>query len=181
MKTAMTIPHSDRLIIDEIAARRDCGFRMLLDKYMPVVYWHVRRLVVAHEDAEDVMQETFIRVYGSLGRIDSDSASLRPWILRIATNEALRHIDSMSRRPSTVLDEAATMAADTYIDYSDVEAVRLQRAIHTLPPRQQSVFNLRYYDELSYEEIADILDITADAAKSSFYLAKDKIIKSMTS
>ena len=150
-------------------------------KYKQPIYWHIRRLVVAHDDAEDATQETFVRIFRSFDKFREED-SFRGWIFRIATNEALRQITSQ-RRETISWDESDRqtdiLMADSYVDYSDLESVKLQKAILSLPPKQQITFNLRYYDELSYEEIAEVIDSTASAAKMNFHIAKEKIIKYM--
>ena len=171
----------DNDILDGIKKNAEKGFRLLMSKYKEPVYWHIRRLVVNHDDAQDAAQETFVRIFRSLGQYSGEH-SLTAWIYRIATNEALRLLSQRQRKSVIALDDAAAqIMADEYIDYSDVEAVKLQRAIHALPAKQQVAFNLRYYDEMSYEEIAAVTDMTADAAKSNYHLAKEKIVQYMKS
>lgn len=159
------------------------GFRMIMDKYGEPVYWHIRRLVVSHADAQDVTQETFIKVFRSLNRLQNAEA-LSCWIYRIATNEALDLL-KRNKRPQEMLqrldNKAENAKADTYVDFSDVEAIRLQKAILSLPPKQQATFNLRYYDDMDYTHIAEITGTTTSTAKVNYHLAKDKIIKFMTS
>ena len=175
----MSIDNND--IINAIKANPEQGFRELMSRFKEPVYWHIRRLVARHEDAQDAAQETFVRIYRSLDQY-SVERSFSAWIYRIATNEALRIIERNDRRAFQALDEtAADFTADAYIDYTDVEAVQLQRAIHTLPTKQQVAFNLRYYDEMSYEEIAEVTGSTANAAKSNYHLAKDKIVEYLRS
>ena len=159
------------------------GFRLLMKKFREPVYWHIRRLVVSHDDAQDAAQETFVRIFRSFGSFRSE-CPLGVWIYRIATNEALRVIEQ--RRDGRVsLDDpgtgASSIMADEYVDYSDLEAVRLQKAILALPAKQQLVFNLRYYDEMNYDDIAQITGSTAAGAKSNYHIAKEKIIKYMNS
>lgn len=171
----------DKTLVAQALSDPERGFRELMSLHKADVYWHLRRLLVSHEDAQDALQETFIRVYRSLPQFKGES-SLRSWIYRIATNEALRLIDQ--RRGETLsLDDAPTevaqVAATEYVDYSDLEAVRLQQAILSLPTKQQLVFNLRYYDELSYDEIALVAESTPAAAKVNYHLAKDKIVEYM--
>ena len=155
------------------------GFRMLMMKYQEPLYWHIRRLVVSHDDAQDAAQETFVRIYRSFDQYRGD-CSFRSWIYRIATNEALRII-SKRRQEVVSLESAATgvqfIAGDNYIDYDDKVAVKLQKAILTLPPKQQLAFNLRYYDELAFDEIARIADSTPSSIKASYHVAKEKIVK----
>ena len=174
---------NDKGIVDTLKQSPENGFRMLMMKYQEAVYWHIRRLVVSHDDAQDASQETFVRIYRSLGNYRGD-CSLRSWIYRIATNEALRLI-SKRRQEEVSLDSMSTgvglIPADNYIDYDDKVAVKLQKAILSLPPKQQLAFNLRYYDELSFEEIAKIADSTSTSIKASYHIAKEKIIKYMNS
>ena len=150
-------------------------FRILLRKYRWPVYWHIRRLTINHEDAQDATQETFIRVYRSFDSYDR-SRSFKAWLYRIATNEALRIISK--RHPYVDVEncsEAMEKLADEYVDYSDVEAVSMQKAIASLPLKQRLTINLRYYDNLNYEQIAEITDSTPDGAKANWHNAKAKV------
>ena len=152
--------------------------------YKEPVYWHIRRLVVNHADAQDATQETFVRIFRSFSQY-SGEGTFKGWIFRIATNEALRLLGRNQGKATLSLDETATvtftMKADDYFDYSDVEAVRLQKAILTLPAKQQLAFNLRYYDDLSYKEISAVIGSTEASAKANYHFAKEKIIKYMNS
>lgn len=172
---------------DELVAlarsKPEKGFKLLMARYAETVYWHVRRLLVSHDDAQDVTQETFVRVFRSLNQYRPQiGSSFRAWLFRIATNEALRQLDK--RRDGMVsLDDSPAelnnITADSYVDFSDAEAVRLQQAILTLPAKQQLAFNLRYYNELRYDEIAAITGSTPQSAKVNYHLAKEKIIRFM--
>ena len=173
----------DKDIIRAVREKSERGFRLLMLKYKQPVYWHIRRLVVAHDDAQDATQETFIRIFRSFDKFRDDS-SMRGWIFRIATNEALRLIESRRQGQVSLEDDdngANRVMASDYVDFTDLEAVKLQKAIHLLPPKQQAAFNLRYYDELSYEEIAEATGSNASSAKANFHIAKEKIIKYMNS
>ena len=174
---------NDNAIIDTLKESSERGFRMLMMKYQEPLYWHIRRLVVSHDDAQDAAQETFVRIYRSFDQYRGD-CSFRSWIYRIATNEALRII-SKRRQEVVSLESAATgvnlIQGDNYIDFDDKVAVKLQKAILTLPPKQQLAFNLRYYDELSFDEIARIADSTPSSIKASYHVAKEKIVKYMNS
>ena len=134
-------------------------------------------MVVSHSDAEDALQEAFIRIFRAVDR-KGEVSSLRAWIFRIATNEALRLIEKR-RENSIPIEKVFDTKADSYIDYSDLEAIKLQKAILALPPKQQLVFNLRYYDEMDYDEIALIAETTPTSAKASYYVAKEKIVKEL--
>lgn len=167
---------NDNDILAALAADTEQGFRLLLKRFGEPVYWHIRRLVVRHDDAEDATQECFIRVFRALDR--RQEGSLTAWIYRIATNEALRLIER--RRGQVPIDTAALrIPADRYVDYSDLESVRLRQAILTLPPKQQLTFNLRYFDAMDYDQIARITDTTPQSAKANYHNAKERIVRYM--
>ena len=169
---------NDKDIVQAMQKDAERGFRLLMKSYKEPLYWHIRRLVVSHDDAQDASQEAFIRIFRSFGQYNEQN-SLRAWLFRIATNEALRLIER--RHEDTMpIEQIFDVQADSYINYSDLEAVRLQKAILSLPPKQQLAFNLRYYDEMDYDEIAQIADTTAASVKASYHVAKEKIIKYMT-
>ena len=177
----MTIPDKD--IIKAIREKTEVGFRLLMQKYKQPVYWHIRRLVVAHDDAQDATQEAFIRIFRSFDKFRDDN-SFRAWIFRIATNEALRLIENRKQGQVSLNEDengANRIMAGNYVDYTDLEAVKLQRAILSLPTKQQAAFNMRYYDELSYQEIAMATDSTPSSVKMNYHIAKEKIIKYMNS
>lgn len=172
----------DAAIIRAVRSNREEGFRLLMKEKWEPVYWHIRRMVIHHADAQDATQETFIRVFRSFDNFKGDS-SLKVWIYRIATNEALRLIGKRRDNVISLNDdessEAVQIPDEKYINYVDIEAVKLQNAILSLPSKQQLTFNLRYYDELEYEEIADIIGSTPSSVKASYHIAKKKIIKYM--
>ena len=172
----------DKEIIKAMQRNLEQGFRLLMARYKEPVYWHIRRLVISHADAQDAAQESFVRIFRNFSQYREEN-SFRAWIFRIATNEALRILERDRNSRLFSLDEATNdllnTKADEYFDESDHLAARLQRAITTLPAKQQLVFNLRYYNEMSYEEIASISDISAASAKSNYHVAKEKIIDYM--
>lgn len=171
----------DRELVVIIAEEPEKGFRSLMAKYKEALYWHIRRLVVAHEDAQDATQETFVRIFRSLPDFKGE-CTFRSWVYRIATNEALRLLNQR-RNDRVPLDDSPVelnrIMADEYVDYSDLETVRLQQSILALPTKQQLAFNLRYYNELGYDEIAEITGSTPESVKSNYHIAKEKIIKYM--
>lgn len=155
------------------------GFKMLMDSFQEPIYNYIRRLVVSHEDAEDILQEVFIRVYRSFDQFRGDS-SLSTWIYRIATNESLRLLNARKDEeaiPAAEVQEEliGKLKASDYIDYENELAVKFQEAILSLPEKQRIIFNLRYYDELDYEEISRILDSKVDTLKVNYHYAKGKI------
>ena len=172
---------NDTDIVSALRENAENGFRLLMAKYKETVYWHIRRLVVSHDDAMDAVQETFVRIFRSFRKFKGE-CPLGAWIYRIATNEAMRVLERRRGGRLSLDDpEAGTDAllADGYVDYSDLKAVKLQKAILSLPTKQQLAFNLRYYDGLEYDEIAAITDSTAVNVKANYHLAKEKIIKYM--
>lgn len=160
------------------AASFERGFRMLTSQYQERLYWHIRRLVLIHEDADDVLQNTFIKVYRNIHQFEGKS-KLYTWLYRIATNEAITHLQQKSRNQSESFEDGASMAAlrmtaDSWFDGDEIQ-VKLQRAIAELPEKQRIVFNLRYYDEMPYEEMSAMLDTSVGALKASFHHAVKKI------
>ncbi len=174
---------NDNEIVLQLEKNPEKGFSLLMQRFKEPVYWHIRRIVVSHSDAQDASQETFLRVFRSFNDL-RNKESLTAWIYRIATNEAVRLLririaDTMSIASSE--GDIMSLRADEYFDYSNIEAVRLQKAINTLPPKQKLAFTLRYYDDLSYNDIAEVMDSTPDNAKMNYHIAKNKIINYMNS
>lgn len=154
------------------------GFRMLVDSFQEPIYWNIRRLVVSHEDAEDIIQEVFIRVFRHLEQFREES-SLATWIYKIATNESLRFLKK--RRAEVVSAEEIQeellekLNTSDYVDYDNELAVKFQTAVLKLPEKQRIVFNLRYYDELDYETIGQITGDRVETLKVNYHYAKEKI------
>lgn len=170
---------NENKIKEVCASNSERGFKMLMDAFQKPIYNYIRRLVVSHEDAEDVLQEVFIRVFRHLGQFRSES-SLSTWIYRIATNESLRLLNSRKEEGNIASEEVqeeliSKLQASDYIDYENELVVKFQEAILNLPEKQRLVFNLRYYDELEYEEIARILDSKVETLKVNYHYAKEKI------
>lgn len=173
----------DNDIYTSMRRNPESGIRMVMRKYGEPVYWHARRLLVSHDDAQDAVQETFIKVFRSFHSL-KEAKALHSWIYRIATNEALRTIErnKTPRLLTESIDDSATdIAAADYTDYTDLEAVKLQKAILSLPPKQQATFNMRYYDEMEYPQIAEAMETTVSTVKVNYHLAKEKIIRYMNS
>ncbi len=162
-------------IIDILNDDLEKGFRILMKKYREPVYWHIRRIVVSHEDAADATQETFVRVFRNIQNYNPDK-SLDAWIYRIATNEALRAKERM--KDSMPLDKYVNLwqiNGEPYTDLTNEATVRLQQAILTLPEKQQLAFNMRYYDNMSFEDIAEVIGSTWASVKVAYHLATKKI------
>ena len=156
---------------------RDEGFRMLMKQYGPKLYWHIRRIVVGHDDAEDVLQETCVKVFNGIGSYKGEG-SLQMWLYRIATNEALQHLRHNKHLFQSIdsLGEvlAGTLQAETHVDGNELEII-FQKALLTLPTQQRIAFNMRYYDELSYDEIARITGKTVATLKTNYHYATQRV------
>jgi len=171
---------SDEQIMDMLRSGPtfERGFRALMAQYKERLYWHIRRMVLHHEDADDVLQNTFIKVYRGVLQFEGKS-KLYTWLYRIATNESITFLQSRARNASSSLDDTANLLsnrlqADSWFD-GDAVQLRLQEAIAQLPDKQRIVFNLRYYEEMPYEEMSGILDTSVGALKASFHHAVKKI------
>lgn len=154
------------------------GFRLLMEKYQERLYWHIRRMVREHEDANDVIQDCFIKVYRNIHLFEGKS-QLYTWLYRIATNEALTFLKKEQRQSAVSIGNgegglAGQLHADAYFDGDEAQR-RLQRALEELPEKQRLVFNMRYFDELSYKDISSILDTSVGALKASYHHAVKKI------
>lgn len=145
-------------------------FRRLLHDYQQVLYWHIRHIVGNHEDAEDALQETFLRAFRHLDGLREETSE-KSWLYRIATNEALRLLENR-RTTDDVADHNPPQ--DETPDYDNLQQA-LTAAIDQLPPRQRAVFCMRYYDELSYDDIASATDSNVKAVTANFYHAKERI------
>ena len=159
-------------------ATKEQGFTAIVKKYQEKLYWHARRMVVEHEDANDVLQNVFIRVWNGLENFREDS-QLYTWLYRIATNECLTYLEQQKKRSSVSLSDVETglsnkIKADRYFDPQKLEW-KLQLAMQQLPEKQRIVFNLRYYDEMPYEEMSRVLDTSEGALKASYHHAVKKI------
>lgn len=154
------------------------GFNMLVRKYQKQVYWLVRRMVIDHDDADDLVQDTFIKVWKNLKNFRNDS-QLFTWIYRIATNEALSFLRTKKRMLFIPLMDyesklASKLKDDNFFSGDEIQ-LKLQKAILKLPAKQRLVFNMKYYDELKYEEMSKILDTSVGALKASYHFAVKKI------
>lgn len=157
---------------------KERAYTTIIKKYQEKLYWHIRRMVVDHDDANDVLQNVFIRVWKGLENFREDS-QLYTWLYRIATNECLTFLEQQKKRSSVSLsDDDAGLSnkvrADEHFDFQKLEW-KLQLAIQQLPEKQRIVFNLRYYDEMPYEEMSKVLETSEGALKASYHHAVKKI------
>ncbi len=152
---------------------REEAFRELVELYQVRIYWLVRKFVIDHEDANDVVQNTFIKAFKGLDRFRGE-AQIFTWLHRIATNESLTFLKKSAKHNASDLDLAKTLEADSYFD-GDEAQMRLQMALITLPPKQRVVFNMKYFENMSYRQISDILETSVGALKASYHHAVKKI------
>ncbi|MBK7133199.1 MAG: RNA polymerase sigma factor [Bacteroidales bacterium] len=167
-------------IADLLKTDLNKGFRLLVEKYSSKLYWHIRRLVILHEDADDALQNTFINAWRSIGDFRSES-SLYTWLYTIATNEALTLINKRKRNSAISIDDLGSYfenshEGSTWFD-GDEAQIKLQNAILKLPDKQRIVFNLKYFDEMTYEDMSKVLKTSEGALKASYHHAVKKIEK----
>ena len=163
---------------------KEAAFRELLQLYKERLYWHIRKIVLNHDDADDALQNTFIKIYRSIDKFKGES-KLFSWMYRIATNESITLLNKNAKRLQITNEEYQDKAinnltADVYFE-GDAIQLKLQKAIATLPEKQQLVFNMRYFDDLKYKDIAEILETSEGALKASYHIAAKKIEAFLTS
>ncbi len=161
---------------------REKAFIELLDLYQERLYWHIRKLVITHENADDVLQNTFMRIYKSLTKFKQNS-SLHTWMYKIAYNESLRFLENNKKKHYISTDDVGgkylnAMAEDAYFDGDEIQ-LKLQRVLSQLPEKQRQIFQMKYYDDLKFREISDILEIKEGTIKSSYYNSAKYIEKNM--
>lgn len=157
---------------------KEKAFTAIVKKYQEKLYWHIRRLVITHDDANDVMQNLFIKVWNGLNNFREDS-KLYTWLYRIATNECLTFLDKQKKKSVIDITEiedslSNKIKAENNFNSNQLEW-KLQLAIQQLPEKQRAVFTLRYYDEMPYEEMSKILDTSEGALKASYHHAAKKV------
>jgi RNA polymerase sigma-70 factor (ECF subfamily) len=162
---------------DEV--QRKQAFRTLVETYQERLYWHIRRFVFNHEDANDVVQNTFIKAWRGLDNFRADS-KLYTWLYRIATNESITFVNKRKKQVSEDLESDETnqyaghLIADEYFDGTEAER-KLYEALETLPEKQRAVFQLRYFEEMKYEDMSEVMDTSVGALKASYHHAVKKI------
>jgi RNA polymerase sigma-70 factor (ECF subfamily) len=170
----------DRDILTLLRTDVNKGFKLIVEKYSSRLYWHIRRLVILHEDADDALQNTFINAWRNIGEFRNESA-VYTWLYAIATNEALTLINKRKKNAAISIDDlgsifASSVEGSSYFDGEEAER-KLQNAILQLPEKQRIVFNLKYYDDMTYEEMSSVLKTSEGALKASYHHAVKKIQK----
>jgi RNA polymerase sigma factor (sigma-70 family) len=175
-------------LIDEItlvkqlqnSKTKEKAFRILITQYKERLYWHVRKIVVSHDDADDILQNTFIKIFKNIDRFNAQS-KLYSWMYRIATNESITFINKRAKNRNVDISEyhnqlASTLESDVYFSGDEIQII-LQKAIATLPQKQRLVFNMKYFDDIKYNEMSEILETSVGALKASYFHAVKKIEK----
>lgn len=172
--------NQEALLLDKLKAEdtKNIAFNELVTLYKERLYWHIRHIVKSHDDSDDVLQNTFIKVYKNIKGFKGES-KLYSWMYRIATNEAITFINKRAKQMNLNNEEAQTMAiqnlqSDVYFEGNDIQ-LKLQRAIATLPEKQQLIFNMKYFQDLKYKDMSDILETSEGALKASYHIAVKKI------
>ncbi len=158
--------------------QREKAFRILVSQYKERLYWHIRKIVLNHDDTDDVLQNTFVKIFKNINRFKGDS-KLFTWMYRIATNEALTFINKKAKKKNITIEAVkeqiiSTLESDVYFE-GDVLQIKLQRAIATLPHKQQLVFNMKYFGDHTFKDLSEILDTSVGGLKSSYHIAVKKI------
>ena len=165
------------LILFKDSDKQNIAFSLLVKKYQEKIYWHIRKMVLNHEDANDITQNTFIKVWKGLPKFRQDS-NLYTWIYRIATNETITFINKNKKRITISLDDLSkgleNKKDDFFFSGEEIE-LKLHKAINTLPEKQKLVFTMKYFQELKYSELAEILGGTIGSLKASYFHAKARI------
>ena len=169
---------AEETLVQQLKQKEAKAFELLIDTYKERLYWHIRRIVLDHDDADDVLQNTFIKVFRSIENFKGDS-KLYSWMYRIGTNEALTFIKVKSKKLGVGMDEMQermvnNLEADVYFEGDEIQ-LKLQEAIATLPEKQKLVFNMKYFEEMKYEEISEVLETSVGGLKASYHLAVKKI------
>jgi RNA polymerase sigma-70 factor (ECF subfamily) len=171
---------SDQELIDKLRneATRNEAFAQLVSKYQERLYWHIRKVVLNHDDSDDVLQNTFMKVWKNMDGFREES-SLFTWLYRIAINESLTFVNTQKKRQAIPFQDVSEylknrLEADDYYEGTDIQK-KLQQAIITLPEKQRLVFNMRYFEEMPYQQMSEILDTSVGALKASFHHAVKKV------
>lgn len=159
---------------------RNRAFSFVVRTYQERIYWHIRKMVISHDDANDVLQNTFMKAWNGIDGFRGDS-KLSTWLYRIATNETITFLANKRMRSQNSIDDVEgvllqNLQADAYFNGNEIQ-LKLQEAILTLPEKQRLVFNMKYFDDITYEEMEAILGTTTGALKASYHYAVKKIEK----
>ena len=176
------IMHDDEQLIEQLRDPQRCrkAFNEVIKIYTEPLYWQIRKMVIDHDDANDVLQNTFIKAWSSIENFRGD-AKLSTWLYKIAINESITFINKEKQRNNVSRDDddsflINSLASDEWFDGDDLR-LELQKAINSLPEKQRLIFNMRYFDDMKYEDMSEILGTTVGALKASYHHAVKKIEK----
>jgi RNA polymerase sigma-70 factor (ECF subfamily) len=169
---------SDEELIELFSVDSEKAFNLIVKKFQERLYWHIRKIVISHDDADDVLQNTFIKAWKAFDKFENKS-KLYTWFYRIATNESITFINLKKKKQEDTIEDYQNelgqyIESDPFFDGDELQ-LQLQKAVLSLPEKQRLVFNMKYFDDLKYSEIAEILDITEGSLKASYHLAVKKI------
>ncbi len=169
---------SDSELFDMFSQDKEKAFNLIVAQYQERLYWHIRKIVIIHEDTDDVLQNTFVKVWRALDKFENKS-KLYTWLYRIATNESITFINNRKKKQAESFEGyenylSNKLESDEYFDGDQIQLM-LQKAILTLPKQQRIIFNMRYFDNIKYKDMAEILNLTEGALKSSYHHAVKKI------
>ena len=170
----------DKVLVEKLQnpALKDSAFSELLDMYQERLYWNIRKIVHTHENADDVLQNTFIRIYKSIGNFQQKS-SLHTWMYRISYNESIRFLEKNNKKKFTNIQEVSSnnlevLFEDEYFDGNEIQQ-KLNIIIDSFTDKQKRVFQMKYFDDLSFRQISEILEISESTLKSTYYTCVKKI------
>ena len=175
----------ENLLIQQLknVETQDTAFRELMSLYKERLYWHIRKIVISHDDTDDVLQNTFVKVYRNIASFKAES-KLYSWIYRIATNEAITFLNKRAKERKMDVSEmqqqvVENLHADVYFDGDEIQ-LKLQKAVASLPQKQQLVFNMKYFDDMKYKDISEVLETSVGALKASYHHAVKKLETMLT-
>ncbi|MFT4697808.1 MAG: RNA polymerase sigma factor (sigma-70 family) [Flavobacteriaceae bacterium] len=170
----------EKLLVSNLQSdiEKENTFRILVKEYKERLYWHIRKIVLNHDDTDDILQNTFIKVFRNIDKFKGDS-KLYTWMYRIATNESITFLNKKAKINSVTIEEVQENAiknleSDVYFEGDKIQ-IQLQRAIATLPQKQQLIFNMKYFENHTYEQLSEILETSVGGLKSSYHIAVKKI------
>ncbi len=178
----MSMEDNEIIELFHLKNKNEEAFRLLVDKYKEKLYWHIRKMVLNHEDTNDILQNTFVKIWQGLKEFRYESG-LYTWMYRIATNESINFLNEKKRKVygnSGEITEALEniLESDVYFSGDEIQK-ELQKAILKLTDRQRLIFNMKYFDDMPYEDIAAILEVAVGTLKATYHNAVKKIEENM--
>mgnify|MGYP001026042902 FL=1 len=170
----------EKELVIALKSHNECerAFRVLVNLYKERLYWHIRKIVLNHEDTDDILQNTFIKIYKNIHKFEEKS-KLYTWMYRIATNESITFLNKKAKKKNITIEEVKNqlienLESDIYFEGNQIQ-ILFQKAINTLPQKQQLVFNMKYFEDHTFENLSEILETSVGGLKSSYHIAVKKI------